>query len=48
MGGSELEFYTFSDTYETGRQKHYHDLETYGSYIEDYHIFQGTKEERLG
>ncbi len=47
MGGSELEFYTFRETYETARQKHYHDLETYGSYIEDYHIFQGTKEEFL-
>lgn len=47
MGGSELEFYTFRETYETARQKHYHDLETYGSYVEDYHIFQGTKEEWL-
>lgn len=47
MGGSELEFYTFRDSYEAARGKHYHDLETYGWYIEDYHILQGTKEEWL-
>ncbi len=47
MGGSELEFYSFRDTYETARRKHYHDLETYGWYIEDYHILQGTKQEWL-
>ncbi|MBI4512950.1 MAG: glutamine synthetase, partial [Gemmatimonadetes bacterium] len=44
---SELEFYTFRDTYEVARQKHYHDLQTYGWYIQDYHILQGTKEEWL-
>ncbi len=47
MGGSELEFYTFRETYAAAREKHYHDLETYGWYIEDYHIFQGTKQEWL-
>ncbi|HIK57297.1 MAG TPA: glutamine synthetase [Synechococcales cyanobacterium M55_K2018_004] len=45
MGASELELYLFKDSFETARQKNYHDLEPIGSYIEDYHIFQGTKEE---
>lgn len=45
MGASELELYLFRDSYETARQKNYHDLEPIGHYIEDYHIFQGTKEE---
>ncbi|HYM69752.1 MAG TPA: glutamine synthetase family protein [bacterium] len=47
MVASELEFYIFRDTYERAREKHYHDLEPYGQYIEDYHILQGTKEEWL-
>ena len=42
---SELEFYLFDEGYESIRQKRYHDLETAGRYIEDYHIFQTTKEE---
>ncbi|WP_206603056.1 glutamine synthetase family protein [Leptolyngbya ohadii] len=45
MGASELELYLFSDSYEEARRKHYHDLNPIGHYIEDYHIFQGTKEE---
>ncbi len=45
MGASELELYLFADSYEAARRKHYHDLEPIGNYIEDYHIFQGTKEE---
>jgi len=45
MGASELELYLFSDSYEDARKKHYHDLKPIGNYIEDYHIFQGTKEE---
>jgi glutamine synthetase len=47
MVASELEFYIFRDTYEQARRKHYHDLDPYGKYIEDYHILQGTKEEWL-
>jgi glutamine synthetase len=43
--GSELELYLFRETYDSARRKNYHDLETFGTYIEDYHIFQGTKEE---
>lgn len=42
---SELEFYLFDESYETIRQKRYHAPKTAGDYIEDYHIFQTTKEE---
>jgi glutamine synthetase len=45
MGGSELELYVFKDSYEDAARKQYIDLEPIGRYIEDYHIFQGTKEE---
>lgn len=47
MGGSELEFYVFKDSYEDAARKHYIGLEPIGRYIEDYHILQGTKEEFL-
>ncbi|VAW10606.1 glutamine synthetase family protein [hydrothermal vent metagenome] len=42
---SELEFYLFDETYATAREKRYDSLATAGDYIEDYHIFQTTKEE---
>ncbi|PTW61973.1 L-glutamine synthetase [Breoghania corrubedonensis] len=42
---SELEFYLFDESYESARQKRYGDLDTAGRYIEDYHIFQTSKEE---
>ena len=45
--GSELELYVFDETYESAREKRYRDLKTAGWYIEDYHIFQTTKEEPL-
>ena len=44
---SELEFYVFDESYEALRNKRYRDLRTTGWYIEDYHIFQTTKEEPL-
>lgn len=47
MGGSELELFVFKETFESAREKHYHHLNTFGWYIEDYHILQGTKEEEL-
>jgi glutamine synthetase len=47
MGGSELEFYAFQETYDSARAKHYQGLQTTGSYMEDYHIFQTTREEGL-
>ena len=42
---SELEFYLFDETYKSAAAKRYHGLETAGTYIEDYHILQTTKEE---
>jgi glutamine synthetase len=47
MGGTEIEIYLFDDSYEEARAKRYHDLRPMGAYNEDYHIFQGTKEESL-
>ena len=46
-GGSELEYFLFKDSYETAREKHYENLETFGWYLEDYHTFQSTKEESI-
>ena len=43
--GSELEFYLFDETYQSAAEKGYRHLETSGRYIEDYHIFQTTKNE---
>lgn len=42
---SELEFYLFDESYESAAAKRFHGLKTAGSYIEDYHILQTTKEE---
>src|SRR5947209_1251598 len=47
MAGSEIEFYVFDDSYAAAKTKNYHDLQPMGYYIEDYHIFQGTKEDPL-
>jgi glutamine synthetase len=44
---SELEFYLFDETYESAEAKGYRDLKTTGSYIQDYHVFQTTKEEEV-
>jgi glutamine synthetase len=44
---SELEFYVFDEPYDQARAKIYKGLKTAGWYIEDYHIFQTTKEESL-
>ncbi|MFQ5785372.1 MAG: glutamine synthetase family protein [Alphaproteobacteria bacterium] len=44
---SELELYVFNEPYESARAKDYKNLDTAGWYIEDYHIFQTTKEEEL-
>ncbi len=45
--GSELELYVFDETFESAHEKSYRNLKTAGWYIEDYHIFQTTKEEPL-
>ena len=42
---SELEFYLFDETYDSANAKRYSGLKTAGSYIQDYHILQTTKEE---
>ena len=42
---SELEFFLFDEDYRSIRDKHYRDPKTAGYYIEDYHIFQTSKEE---
>ncbi len=47
MGAAELEYYIFKESYDSARLKHYHDLKPFGSYLEDYHILQGTREEPL-
>ena len=47
MMGSELELYVFNDDFDTAREKRYRQLNAMGWYIEDYHIFQTTKEEPL-
>jgi glutamine synthetase len=44
---SELEFYLFRETYESAAKKNWTGLEHHGSYIEDYHILQGTREEHV-
>ena len=43
---SELEYYLFDDTYKAAAAKRYNDLTPAGWYIEDYHLLQGTREER--
>ncbi|HWP60394.1 MAG TPA: glutamine synthetase family protein [Candidatus Acidoferrales bacterium] len=45
--GSEVELYVFDQSFASAKAKGYHDLEPIGAYNEDYHIFQGTKEEEL-
>ncbi len=47
MAASELEYYIFEDSYRTADEKKYHNLKTAGWYLEDYHILQGTREEKF-
>lgn len=42
---TELEFYLFDETYRSVLEKGHVNLQTAGDYIQDYHIFQTTKEE---
>ena len=46
-GGSEIEYYLFKESYESAQEKGYNGLEPFGAYLEDYHLFQGTKEEGI-
>jgi glutamine synthetase len=43
---SELEYYIFDESYRAAAQKKYADMTPAGWYIEDYHLLQGTREER--
>lgn len=43
--GSELEFYLFSDAYDSAREKDYRGLRNAAGYSIDYHILQPTKDE---
>jgi glutamine synthetase len=45
QGATEIEYYIFKETYESAKAKNFENLETFGWYIEDYHMLQGTKEE---
>ena len=47
MMASELEFYLFEDSLRKAHNKGYRNLKTAGYYIEDYHILQTTKEEKV-
>jgi glutamine synthetase len=40
---SELEFYLLRESYESAHKKNWTGLDHYGTYIEDYHILQGTR-----
>jgi len=42
---SELEFYLFDESYDAIHAKGYRQPKTAGHYIQDYHVFQTTKEE---
>jgi glutamine synthetase len=47
FAASELEFYLFDEDYRALRERQYRDPKTAGYYIEDYHIFQTSKEEEV-
>lgn len=44
---SELEYYVFEDSYRGAAELGYRDLTPMGWYLEDYHLLQGTREERF-
>jgi glutamine synthetase len=44
---SELEFYIFEDGYRAAAERGYAGLRSTGWYLEDYHILQGTRVEKL-
>jgi glutamine synthetase len=47
MAASELEYYIYEESYKAAAQKKFADLEPAGWYIEDYHILQGSREEKF-
>jgi glutamine synthetase len=44
---AELELYCFKESFSEARAKRYHDLTPVSAYLEDYHIFQTSREEGL-
>ena len=46
MAASELEYFLFDDSYRQAADKRYAGLTPAGWYLEDYHLLQGTREER--
>jgi glutamine synthetase len=47
MAGSEVEYFIFRDNYRRGHRRAFGGLSAASTYIEDYHILQGTREEEL-
>lgn len=47
MGASELEFFVFETSYGDAARRGYRDLAAAGWYIEDYHMLQGARVEKL-
>src|SRR4051812_6054042 len=45
--GTELEYYIFNNSYREAAAAKYDALEAAGWYLEDYHVLQGTREEKL-
>jgi glutamine synthetase len=45
-GASELEYFVFEDSYRDAAARRYSDLSPAGWYIEDYHLLQGSREEK--
>jgi glutamine synthetase len=47
MAGSEVEYFIFHDSYRRAHRRGFQSLQAAATYIEDYHILQGTREEQL-
>lgn len=47
MAASELEFYTFQNSYQQAAANGYSEMDPVGWYIEDYHMLQGVRQEPL-
>ena len=47
MAASELEYYIFENSYKAAAEKGWNDLSQAGWYLEDYHMLQGTRHEKL-
>jgi glutamine synthetase len=45
--GTELEYYIFNNSYREANAANYDGLEAAGWYLEDYHVLQSTREEKL-